>query len=84
MSDVVFTWEIDLSTLIGRRVSIETVEGIARSGRLVDVKFYDPIKIANRNVSVPKEILVGDDKDPITFTRIRSITMQHRGPSDRG
>jgi hypothetical protein len=84
MSDVVFTWEIDLSTLVGRRVSVETVEGITRAGKLVDVRFYDPIEIANRSVSVPKEILIGDDKDPITFTRIRSISMQHRGPSDRG
>jgi hypothetical protein len=75
MSGIVFLWDIDLSTLIGRRVKVETMEGISRTGVLNDVRFHDPIKILDREVHLPKEIVFETDSDTVTFYRIRSITL---------
>lgn len=74
---VVFEWEIDLSTLIGRKIVVETVEGIKRIGALRKATFGDPIEIVDRKVAVPVAIQFDDEADLITFARIRSIRLHH-------
>jgi len=77
---IAFTWDIDLSTFIGRKIAVETIEGIKRIATLREVRFGPKVKIADRFVSIPIEIQFDDTSDVITFARIKSIQLHH----DRG
>jgi hypothetical protein len=76
---VAFTWEIDLSTLVSRKVEVETIEGIKRTGKLKEIRFSDPIVIDGRECRYPVEIKFMDDEDLITFNRLKSIRVVRAG-----
>jgi hypothetical protein len=67
------TWQIDLSQLIGKRVSIETHEGHLRTASLTEVR-YKTTHIAGYTVETPDGIVLDGD-DLISFSQIRFLNL---------
>jgi len=71
-TDVVFSWDIDLSTLIGKKIAVDTKEGITRTGVLTSIRFGGAVNVFGREVALPVSIIL-DDEDEITFAQIVKI-----------
>ncbi len=74
MGNVVFSWDIDLSTLLGRRIEVETCEGIKRNGILTEVRFGEPINLIGKVVALPVSFII-DKEDEITLARIKIVRL---------
>jgi hypothetical protein len=68
------SWDIDLSTVIGRQIEVETIEGIKRNGILTEVRFGEPIDLIGKIVAIPVSLII-DKEDEITLVRIKTVRL---------
>lgn len=82
---VVFIWDIDFSTLIGKKIHIETSDGLNREGNLKSIEWGEPIKLFGREIRLPISMRFSDDFDDIVdFNRIKTVNLVTPGPSSAG
>lgn len=74
MSEIV--WNIDIDTLKGRQVSLETKDGIRREGKITNVECVG-LMLNRRRVLVPSTFTLNhDETDRISFAHILKMTVE--------
>ena len=67
-------WDEEIAKLIGKKVQVETLDGIYLNGKLSTVRIRE-VSISNTNVPLPIELeLDGDSEKVIDVSRLKKIT----------
>ncbi|MGH7341492.1 MAG: hypothetical protein ACREKH_13460 [Candidatus Rokuibacteriota bacterium] len=70
--DAEFTWHIDLDGLIGQGVTIETIEGHLRTGRVVRIEHVEQ-RLLGSTVLTPDRLYINDETDFIEWRFIKEV-----------
>jgi len=68
-------WSIDLSSLVGRKILVETDDGHYRTGVLTEI-IWRPIKVLGMDWDSPTALKLDlDESDTIPWLIVKSITL---------
>lgn len=78
-----WAWKIDLKPLMGKKVKIETRDGVYLDGTLTGINVFT-FEMDKRNVRVPIELLLDNDPEKVVeVTRIVRVDVVREGRRSR-